>query len=85
MRSCRTVTPDALWKEEESLREVRRIQARVGDWLIVEGRRDSEHRREAEVLEVRGENGAPPYLVHWKDGHEGLVYPGGDSHLRHAD
>jgi hypothetical protein len=31
-----------------------------------------------DVLEVRGQNGAPPYLVRFADGHEGLVYPGPD-------
>lgn len=59
------------------------MQAKVGDRLIVEGHTDSAARREAEVLEVRGENGAPPYLVRWSDGHEGLVFPGTDSHVIH--
>ncbi len=57
------------------------MQARVGDRLVVEGRTDTQHRREAEVLEVRGEDGAPPYVVRWDDGHEGLTYPGGDAHV----
>ncbi len=57
------------------------MQARVGDRLVVESRTDSMHRREAEVLEVRGEDGGPPYLVRWEDGHEGLTYPGGDAHV----
>ncbi len=57
------------------------MQANVGDRLVVEGRTDSMHRREAEVLEVRGENGAPPYLVRWEDGHEALTFPGADAHV----
>lgn len=60
------------------------MKAQVGDHLLVEGRTDSAHRREAEVLEVRGEDGAPPYLVRWSDGHEGLVFPGSDTHVQHA-
>ena len=35
-----------------------------------------------EVLETRGDDGAPPYLVRWSDGHEGLLYPGPGSVLR---
>ncbi|MBO0979482.1 DUF1918 domain-containing protein [Microbacterium sp. SD291] len=60
------------------------MKAKVGDHLIVEGHTDSEHRREAEVLEVRGEDGAPPYLVRWSDGHEGLMYPGTDARVTHS-
>jgi hypothetical protein len=29
-------------------------------------------------VEVRGDNGGPPYLVRYPDGHEGLVFPGPD-------
>ena len=57
------------------------MHAKVGDRLIVEGRTDHTPRREGEVLEVRGENGAPPYVVRWSDGHEGLMYPGPDAHV----
>ncbi len=39
------------------------MRAKIGDRLVVEGRTDTMHRREAEVLEVRGEDGGPPYLV----------------------
>ena len=52
------------------------MHANVGDRLVVEGRTDSMHRREAEVLEVRGENGGPPYLVRWEDGHTSTMFPG---------
>ncbi|MFC5729830.1 MULTISPECIES: DUF1918 domain-containing protein [Nocardioides] len=57
------------------------MRANVGDRLVVEGHTDTEHRREAEVLEVRGEDGSPPYLVRWADGHEALTYPGPDAHV----
>ena len=33
------------------------------------------------ILEVRGPEGAPPYLVRFADGHESLVYPGGDCEI----
>jgi len=60
------------------------MQAKVGDRLVIEGRTDHDSRREGEVIEVRGEDGGPPFLVRWSDGHEGLTYPGSDAHVVHA-
>ena len=57
------------------------MQANVGDQLLVEGPTAETHRRSGEILEVHGADGAPPYLVKWSDGHEGLVYPGPDAHV----
>lgn len=34
--------------------------------------------RVGEITEVRGDNGGPPYLVRFEDGHTSLVYPGPD-------
>jgi hypothetical protein len=56
------------------------MQAKVGDRLVVEGHTVGSARREGEVIEVRGEDGAPPYVVRWDDGHEGLTFPGADAH-----
>ena len=57
------------------------MRASVGDQLVVEGRKVDDARREGEVVEVRGQDGAPPYLVRWSDGHEGLTFPGPDAHV----
>jgi hypothetical protein len=57
------------------------MQAHVGDHLVVEGRNVGNARRDGEVIEVRGEDGAPPYVVRWSDGHEGLTFPGPDAHV----
>lgn len=57
------------------------MHANVGDRLVVESHSASQHRREAEVLEVRGVDGSPPYLVRWEDGHESLAFPGPDAHV----
>lgn len=57
------------------------MQAQVGDRLVAESNKVGSPRREGEILEVRGEGGAPPYVVRWSDGHEGLVYPGDDAHV----
>ena len=59
------------------------MRAQVGDQLVVEGRTTNVPQQRGEVVEVRGEDGAPPYVVRWADGHEGLVYPGPDAHVVH--
>jgi hypothetical protein len=55
--------------------------AKVGDHLVVESRTVEQARREGLILEVRGAQGTPPYLVRWADGHEGLSFPGPDAHV----
>ena len=57
------------------------MKARVGDRLVVESNTVGSSRREGEILEVRGTDGRPPYLVRWSDGHEGLSFPGPDAHV----
>ncbi|WP_128976484.1 DUF1918 domain-containing protein [Streptomyces roseicoloratus] len=59
------------------------MRASVGDKLLVHGRTVGQHDRTAEVLEVKGENGAPPYRVKFDDdGHEALMSPGPDTVVR---
>jgi hypothetical protein len=59
------------------------LQAQPGDRLVVRGHHQGEPQRDAEVLKVLGENGAPPYLVRWEDGREGEVFPGSDAFIEH--
>ena len=54
------------------------MKASVGDRLHMHSKHVDEVDRYAEVVEVRGGEGDPPYLVRFADGHESLVYPGGD-------
>lgn len=61
------------------------MKAKKGDHIILAGEQVDRPTRDGEVLEVRGEDGAPPYLVRWRDGHTGLLYPGPGSVLRVAD
>ena len=65
------------------------MYAEVGDELVVDSRKLGGARRDAEILEVRGPNGEPPYVVRWSDtGHEALVFPGPDAHvhrIKHQD
>jgi hypothetical protein len=59
------------------------MQASAGDHLRVEGRRVGDRSLVAEVLEVHGKDGQPPYLVRWDDGHEGMFFPGSDTIVEH--
>lgn len=52
------------------------MKASIGDRILVHGVHVDDAEREGEVLETRGEGGAPPYLVRWSDGSQGLVFPG---------
>ena len=59
------------------------MKAHVGDQLVVRATHLGEAVRDAEILEVRGPDGAPPYLVRWSDNdHEALVFPGPDAVVR---
>jgi hypothetical protein len=55
------------------------MRAEIGDRLHVHSRSVGEPDRMSEIVEIRGEDGAPPYLVRREDGHESLVFPGPDA------
>ncbi len=62
------------------------MQVSQGDRIIIRGHRVGEPDRDCEVLEVRGSDGGPPYLVQWGDsGHETLFFPGSDAVVQHFD
>lgn len=61
------------------------MHASVGDRLIVHGTHVDDPVKDGEILEVRGKNGEPPFLVRWEDGHEGLVFPGPDATVHHFE
>ena len=49
------------------------MQAKKGDWLVVESSAVDRPGRRGLVLDVEGPDGTPPFLVRWEDnGHEGL-------------
>lgn len=60
------------------------MQAQVGDRLHVHGNHVGEQDRLGEIVEVRGPDGRPPYLVRYEDGHETLVFPGPDAVVEEA-
>lgn len=62
------------------------MRASVGDRIIIKGHRVGEHDRDGEVIEVRGTDGGPPYVVRWGDtGHETLFFPGSDAVVQHFE
>lgn len=50
--------------------------------MLIKAPHVDEPERDGEILEVRGQDGEPPYLVRWNDGHEGLVFPGPDAMVK---
>lgn len=59
------------------------MKAAPGDRVIVRGHRVGERDRSGQILEVRGEDGAPPYVIRWTDGHEDLFFPESDATIEH--
>jgi hypothetical protein len=60
------------------------MHATVGDRLVIRSQHLGEPVRDGEILEVRHEDGSPPYRVLWADtGRESLVYPGPDAAVQH--
>ncbi|MGW5271863.1 DUF1918 domain-containing protein [Streptomyces sp. NPDC004044] len=60
------------------------MEAHPGDRLLTHGRTVGQHDRVAEIVEVLGDGGAPPYRVRSDDGHEHLVSPGPDAVVQHT-
>jgi hypothetical protein len=60
------------------------MQAQVGDRLVIKGHHLGEPDRDGEILEIRGPEGSPPYVVRWEDnGHVGFFFPGSDALVQH--
>lgn len=59
------------------------MRAVVGDRLQLRGRIVGASDQTPEIIEVRGRDGAPSYLVRHDAGHEALVFPGADASVQH--
>jgi hypothetical protein len=58
------------------------MHANVGDRLVIRSQHLDGPVRQAEILEVRGPNGTPPYRVRWSDsGNEAFCFPGPDAYV----
>jgi hypothetical protein len=62
------------------------VKASVGDRIVIHGHHIGDPDRDAEIVEVRGENGEPPFVVRWgEDGHQSLFFPGSDASVEHYE
>ncbi|MFH9194372.1 DUF1918 domain-containing protein [Streptomyces globisporus] len=61
------------------------MEAHTGDRLLMHGRTVGQHDRVAEIIEVLGDGGTPPYRLRFDDGHEHLMSPGPDSVVQHME
>lgn len=59
------------------------MRAVVGDRIVVRTHRVGEPDRGGVILAVEGDEGGPPFLMRWDDGHEGLFFPGSDAIVEH--
>ena len=56
------------------------MHAHVGDELRVHGHRTGDPDRCGEIVEVRGPDGGPPFVVRWDDAdHTVLFFPSSDA------
>lgn len=60
------------------------MRAQVGDELVVKGTHVGDPGRKGVITEVHGKDGAPPYVVHWSDGHESSFFPSSDTLVKHV-
>lgn len=62
------------------------MRASVHDRIIILAPHVGEANRDGEILEVRGPDGGPPYMVRWSDtGHEALYFPESDAVIHHSE
>lgn len=55
------------------------MRASIGDRLHIHTNHIGTEDLYGRIIEIRGANGAPPYLVEYPDGHTSLVFPGPDA------
>jgi hypothetical protein len=60
------------------------MQAQVGERILIHGKQVGQPEHGGEIREIRGDDGAPPYFVHFDDGHDALVFPGPDCVIEHT-
>jgi hypothetical protein len=58
------------------------MRAKPGDHIILAGEVVDQPTRAGEVVEARGADGGPPYVVRWDDGHTSTMFPGPGSVLK---
>jgi len=61
------------------------MRAAVGDRIHFQGRAVGMPEHTGVIVEARGKDGAPPYVVRQDNGHENVVYPGPDVWIEHLE
>jgi len=79
MALARAVAPYQADGREEDVT----MRARVGDELAVRSLHQGDEDRHGEIVRVDGSDGAPPYLVRWRDGHETVFFPAAGAEVTH--
>ena len=59
------------------------MRANVGDELVIRGRHVGDEERGGVIVEIHGDDGAPPYLVRWRNDHESVFFPSADTVVEH--
>ena len=59
------------------------MRAEVGDELTVKGRHQGDEERHGEIIKVDGADGAPPYVVRWRNGRETVFFPASGTEVTH--
>jgi hypothetical protein len=60
------------------------VRASIGDRLHIHTNHIGTDDHFGRIVEIRGADGAPPYLVEFPDGHTSLVFPGPDAVVESA-
>jgi hypothetical protein len=56
------------------------MRAAIGNHIVVRGRKVGQADRRGLIVDVRGDGGAPPFVVRWEnETGEHLYYPGSDA------
>jgi hypothetical protein len=55
------------------------MNASIGQNIVIRGKTVEAPDKHCQIIEIRGVDGGPPYMVRFDDGHETLVYPGSDA------
>jgi hypothetical protein len=60
------------------------MHAQVRDELTARSRHEGDEDRHGTIIRVDGKDGAPPYLVRRRDGHESVFFPASGTEVDHG-
>lgn len=62
------------------------MKGSVGDRIVIASSVVDRPAREGKIIEVRHEDGTPPFLVEWSEsGRQALIFPGPEAHVVHVE